>query len=134
MAHQPSSETKKHDTVLFQMWEPFRQKIIEEHRFYLDQGKKKLLSQFHDMEKEAEQEAERWLEERAPYFDPDRDDPGTAYENALSRGRRMIGDNVCPLCLHSLAQSDSRHYPPLGLQTTVACLNFKRHACNRGSV
>jgi len=86
MAHHPSSDTKKHDTVLFQMWEPFRQKMIEEQRFYLDQGKKKLLSQFHDMEKEAEQEAERWLEERAPYFDPDRDDPNTAYENAYQEG------------------------------------------------
>ncbi len=26
----------------FQMWEPFRQSLIEQHRFYIEQGKKKL--------------------------------------------------------------------------------------------
>jgi hypothetical protein len=76
------SKNKKRPTVLFQVWEPFRQSVIEENRFYLEQAKGRLLSQFNDIDREADAAGERWLEDQAPYFDPDRDDPGSAYENA----------------------------------------------------
>ena len=70
------SQSKKRPTVLFQVWEPFRQSVIEENRFYLEQAKGKLLSQFNDIDREADAAGERWLEDQTPYFDPDRDDPG----------------------------------------------------------
>ncbi|AUG42741.1 hypothetical protein CXP47_23620 [Pseudomonas chlororaphis] len=76
------SQNKKRPTVLFQMWEPFRQTVIEENRFYLEQAKGRLLSQFNDIDREADAAGKRWLEDQAPYFDPDRDDPGSVYENA----------------------------------------------------
>lgn len=66
----------------FQMWEPFRQSLIEEHRFYIEQGKKKLLSQFENMEQEATEAGELWLREHEHLFDPDRHDPGDFEENA----------------------------------------------------
>jgi hypothetical protein len=61
------SQSKTRPTVLFQMWEPFRQSVIEENRFYLEQAKGKLLSQFNDIDKEADAAGERWLEDQAPY-------------------------------------------------------------------
>lgn len=71
------SQNEKRPTVLFQVWEPFRQSVIEENRFYLEQAKGRLLSQFNDIDREADAAGERWLEDQAPYFDPDRDDPGS---------------------------------------------------------
>lgn len=86
MAQRDNFEPKQNGIVLFQMWEPFRDSLIEEHRFYLDQGKKKLLSQFNEIDKEADEAAERWLESRGLYFNPDRDDPAADFENAYHEG------------------------------------------------
>lgn len=72
--------------VLFQMWEPFRQSLIEEHLFYVEQARKRLLSQFDDIEKEADGAAEEWLGQHSHRFDPDRHDPGDFYESAHEAG------------------------------------------------
>lgn len=68
--------------VLFQMWEPFRKHIISNHRFYIVQSEKRLLSQFQNLEEEADKYAEEWLEQAGQNFDPECDDPGAYYEQA----------------------------------------------------
>ena len=72
--------------VHFQMWEPFRQSLIETHRFYLVQAKLKLLSQFNNIESEADEACESWLENNKSKFDPDRHDAGDFYERANDAG------------------------------------------------
>lgn len=57
--------------VLFQMWEPFRQTLIERHQFYGDQARVRLLSQFNDMGSEADNAATEWLKRSSINFDPD---------------------------------------------------------------
>ena len=74
------------DRVLFQMWGPFRQSLIEGHLFYVEQARKRLLSQFEDMEAEADKASEDWLERSSRNFDPDRHDPGDFYEAANDAG------------------------------------------------
>lgn len=79
----------------FQMWEPFRQSLLEEHRFYIEQGKKKLLSQFENMEQEASEAGKLWLQEHEHLFDPDRHDPGDFEENAYEESieyYRLLSD------------------------------------------
>jgi len=52
------------DYVLFQMWGPFRQSLIDGHLFYVGQARKRLLSQFDDIEADADRAAEErsvWL-------------------------------------------------------------------------
>lgn len=68
--------------ALFQMWSDFRQSLIRRHQFYVEQAQKRLLSQFENMESEAEKAGADWLEERGRYFDPDRHDEGSFYEAA----------------------------------------------------
>jgi hypothetical protein len=72
--------------VLFQMWEPFRKSLIAEHLFYVEQARKRLLSQFDDMEAEADKAAKDWLDQNQSRFDPDRDDPDSFYEAAYENG------------------------------------------------
>jgi hypothetical protein len=74
------------DYVLFQMWGPFRQSLIAGHQFYVEQARKRLLSQFEDMETEADRAAEDWLQQSSSRFDPDRHDPGDFYEAANDAG------------------------------------------------
>ena len=74
------------DYVLFQMWGPFRQSLIKRHAFYVDQARKRLLSQFDNLEAEADKAAEDWLEQSSDRFDPDRHDPGEFYEAAHDAG------------------------------------------------
>jgi len=59
-----------------------RQLLIERHRFYVDQARARLLTQFDDMEGEARKAATAWLERRSYNFDPDSDDEGAIYEAA----------------------------------------------------
>jgi hypothetical protein len=66
--------------VLFQMWEPFRQSLIKEHLFYVEQARKRLLSQFDDIGADDDRAAEEWLDNK--YFDPDRVEPDSDYERA----------------------------------------------------
>jgi hypothetical protein len=72
--------------VLFQMWEPYRQSLIKRHQFYVEQARKRVLSQFENMEEEADKAADEWLEESSDRFDPDRHDPGDFYEAANDVG------------------------------------------------
>ncbi|MCU0119954.1 hypothetical protein N8H74_16950 [Pseudomonas sp. B2M1-30] len=77
---------RKRPVTCFDMWDPWRESVIEQHRFYVEQGKSKLLSQFSNMEQEANEAAERWLEKHSQHFDPERDDPGNFEEDAYHEG------------------------------------------------
>lgn len=77
--------------VLFQMWGPFRQSLIQGHLFYVEQARKRLLSQFEDIEADADRAAEEWLEQSGQHFDPDRHDPGDFYEAANDAGIEFYG-------------------------------------------
>ena len=72
--------------ALFQMWGPFRQSLIKGHLFYVEQARKRLLSQFDGIEADADRAAEEWLEQSGQHFDPDRHDPGDFYERANDVG------------------------------------------------
>lgn len=77
--------------VLFQMWGPYRQSLIKGHLFYVEQARKRLLSQFENIEADADQAAEEWLEQSGQHFDPDRHDPGDFYEAANDVGIEFYG-------------------------------------------
>lgn len=64
------------------MWEPFRESLIKGHCFYVEQSKKRLLSQFANLNEEADYYAQDWLDERSHLFDPDRHDPSDFEERA----------------------------------------------------
>jgi uncharacterized protein YukE len=68
--------------VLFQMWGPARQLLIERHQFYIDQARTRLLAQFSDMKREAEKAAADWLRRASQRFDPDRGDEASIHEAA----------------------------------------------------
>jgi hypothetical protein len=70
----------------FQMWEPYRQSLMAEHRFYIEQAQERLLSQFGNIEAEADKAAQAHLEHTAQYFDPDKHDPADCYETANDAG------------------------------------------------
>lgn len=72
--------------TLFEMWDRFRQSIIHGHKFYVDQASSRLLSQFQNINEDADKAAEDWLEAKSCNFDPDRDDPGDFYERANDVG------------------------------------------------
>jgi hypothetical protein len=77
--------------VLFQMWGPFRQSLIKGHLFYVEQARKRLLSQFNDIDYDADRAAEEWLKRSGRHFDPDRHDPGDFYEAANDVGIEFHG-------------------------------------------
>lgn len=77
--------------VAFQMWEPYRQSLLMEHGFYVEQAKKRLLSQFDNIGAEADQAAEGYLEEIRKYFNPDTHDPSDFYEAAHDKGMEFYG-------------------------------------------
>jgi hypothetical protein len=79
------------DYVLFQMWGPFRQSLIDRHIFYVEQAQKRLLSQFNNIEADADRASEEYLENRSGYFDPDRHDPSDFYEAAHDAGIEFYG-------------------------------------------
>ncbi|WP_374309183.1 hypothetical protein [Methylocella sp.] len=77
--------------VLFQMWGPFRQSLIKGHLFYVEQARKRLLSQFDDISADADRAAEEWLEQNSHRFDPDRHDPGEFDEAAYDHSIEFYG-------------------------------------------
>jgi hypothetical protein len=79
------------DGVLFQMWGPFRQSLVASHTFYVEQAHKRLLSQFEDIEAEANKAADEWLEKSRGRFDPDRHDPDDFNESANDVGVEFYG-------------------------------------------
>lgn len=78
--------TKKRRTMIFQMWEPFRETKIRENQFLLEQINKKLLPQFDSINEDANAAEQEWLEIRSRNFNPDTDDPGSVYEEACDHG------------------------------------------------
>ena len=68
------------------MCEPFRQKLMAEHRFYVEQARKRLLSQFDNIEGEADKAAEEYLDGMSRQFNPDIHDPSDFYEAANDEG------------------------------------------------
>jgi hypothetical protein len=70
------------DYVLFQMWSHYRAFLIEQHEFYVREARSRLLSRFDDIEADSDKAADAWLEESGKWFDPDRHDPGSFYEQA----------------------------------------------------
>ncbi|MFZ6727684.1 hypothetical protein ACO0K2_19545 [Undibacterium sp. MH2W] len=68
--------------VLLHMWDPFREMLIERHKFYVAQERIKLLSRFDDMECEANNAANEWIRRASRSFDADQDDIGAVYEAA----------------------------------------------------
>lgn len=67
---------------LFYMWQPFREHLIARHNFYIIQARKRLFSQFQNMDTEANEYAAEWINMHDQYFDPDRHDPASLYEQA----------------------------------------------------
>lgn len=76
---------------IFQMWGPFRQELISNHKFYMEQARKRLLSQFEDISGEADKFAEEWLSKADQWFDPDRHDPGEFQEQAYDESITFYG-------------------------------------------
>jgi hypothetical protein len=74
------------ENVLFQMWEPFRQSLLAAHFFYVEQARKRLLSQFKDIESEADRAAEDWLDDHSHRYNPEIHDPGDFEERACDAG------------------------------------------------
>ncbi|WP_052250652.1 hypothetical protein [Pantoea sp. MBLJ3] len=60
--------------------------VIEPHKFYVKQANERLLSQFNDIDKEAEFVEKQRLEYLGKHFNPDWDDEGDAYEDAYQEG------------------------------------------------
>lgn len=77
--------------VLFQMWAPYRRSLIDRHLFYVEQARKRLLSQFNNMEADADQAADERLEQLDKHFDPDRHEPSDFYEAAHDAGIEFYG-------------------------------------------
>lgn len=71
----------------FQMQKYFREILIAEHRFYIEQVQKRFLSQFEniEIETEADKIAEEYLEKMSVYFNPDKHDASTFYDAACER-------------------------------------------------
>ncbi|MER9764158.1 hypothetical protein [Mesorhizobium sp. M0138] len=82
----PTRDTVMNDYVLFKMWGPHRLSLIKGHQFYVEQVRKRLLSQFANMEAEAEKASEELVEQSSGRFDPDRHDPSEFYEAANDAG------------------------------------------------
>ena len=64
------------------MWDSHRQMLLAEHRFYVEQARKRLLSQFDNISAEADQAADEYLASASSRFNPDTHDPSDAYETA----------------------------------------------------
>lgn len=67
---------------LFHFSDSYRQRMLNAHNFYVEQAKKRLLSQFQNIEKEADSYGEQYLDDAGKFFDPDRHDPSDIYEQA----------------------------------------------------
>jgi len=63
-----------------------RRVLLEPHDFYVSQAKKRLLSQFNKISREADEVEQQRYEKPGQFFDPDRDDPADSYEAAYQKG------------------------------------------------
>lgn len=68
-------------------FDKFAQRVLlEPHDFYVSQAKHRLLSQFNDISREADEVEEQHYEKLGQSFDPDRDDPADSCEAAYQEG------------------------------------------------
>jgi hypothetical protein len=77
--------------VLFHMMNSFRDSLIEEHLFYVEQARKRLLSSFSDMDSEATKAGDEWLARAGRSFNPDRHDPAAFAEQAEEEAIKFYG-------------------------------------------
>lgn len=70
----------------FYFWEGLRRLRLEEHRFYVEQAKARLLSSFENIEVDADEYAENYLERRGQYFNPEIHDPDSFLEASYDAG------------------------------------------------
>lgn len=64
------------------MWESYRQSILRRHEFYVEQALVRLFSQFDNIQEDAFEASEEWLEAQSRHFGPDRHDPVDLCERA----------------------------------------------------
>ncbi len=79
------------ERVFFQIDEPYREYLIRGQKFYVEQGKSRLLSQFENISEAADKHADEWLKEAGEWFNPDYDDPGQFYERAEAEAIDFYG-------------------------------------------
>lgn len=60
--------------------------LLEPHKFYVSEARRRLLAQFSDIDREAQEAEALYLERFGKNFDPDRDDPADVYEYAHQEG------------------------------------------------
>jgi hypothetical protein len=77
--------------VIFHMVNSFRNSLIEEHLFYIDQARKRLLSSFSNMDDEASKAGHEWLKGAERFFDPERHDPAEFEEQAEEEAIKFYG-------------------------------------------
>lgn len=102
------------DRVVFQLIDAEREDA--EHRFYVDQAKKRLLSQFDNISAEAGQAEQEYWEEGGRSFNPDFDDEGSLAQSAKQ-------GSECTLIARGLWKADSD-----------PCFGANRVKCFRGKV
>lgn len=73
-------------STVFQLTEPEREDAVAEHRFYVDQAKKRLLSRFGNISEEADQAEQEHWDASGQFFDPDFHDEGSLAEAARDHG------------------------------------------------
>ena len=66
--------------LLLKMHRSDRNYLIDNHNFYYEQANKRLLSQFSDIDKEAEDYRSEYFNKLSNGFNPETDDPGHLYE------------------------------------------------------
>lgn len=71
--------------ALFYMPKERSERIIANHNFYIEQATKRLLSQFDDIETEADKYGEAKLDEYAAYYNPDADNGADLQEAAYEK-------------------------------------------------
>lgn len=78
--------------VLFQMTGPLRQSLIDQHLFYVEQAKARLLVQFSEFntKESAEQFIKSWMKENQYRFDPSFHDEGDFYAEACERYHALL--------------------------------------------
>jgi hypothetical protein len=72
--------------TIFQLTEPERNDAVAEHRFYVEEAKKRLLSQFEYISAEADQAEQNHWDASGQFFDPDVHDEGSLADAARDHG------------------------------------------------
>lgn len=78
------------NTVLLEMYERERDSHIASHKFYVDQAKKRILSQFENLDSEIEDIAQEIFNKSGDFFNPDYDDPADYAERAYEQAQEHL--------------------------------------------